>query len=115
MGINIFRLQQNEPVLKMAANRRHANGDLIGPTLPDGSFYSNTSTSNKESFSWNNLVSTLGSSISSIFNGLSGMKNAEAAANYNQYQQKKSNSLLWIGIAVVAVIVIAIILVSRKK
>jgi hypothetical protein len=69
----------------------------------------------KSGFDWNNLISTVGNSFSSIFGGLAGMKNAEASANYRQYQQQKNNGLLWIGLAVVAVIVVVVVMVSRKK
>jgi len=109
MGVDIFKLQKR-PI--MAINNREnfidAYGrEVVGPPAPN--------TTQKEAFSWNNLVSTLGNSISSIFGGLAGMKNAEAAQNYRQYNQQGTNSLLWIGIAVIAVIVIVVIMVSRKK
>ena len=110
MGVNIFNLRQPSPSIY---GRRNNAGE-IGPTLADGSFYSTSSSSNS-SFSWNNLISTLGNTISSVFGGLTSAKQLEAMQNAQMYQQRNNNSMLWVGIGVVAVIVIAIILLSRKK
>ena len=111
MGINVFNLKPVRPIFRTSVRRRNAGE--VGPTMADGSFYSNTGNSGK--FNWNNLVSTLGDSISSIFGGLTGMKQAQMYQNSQMYQNRNTNTLLWIGIGVVAIIVIVIILLSRKK
>ena len=104
--INVFDLKPSRPVFR-ATIRSNANGVSAPNDIP------NAPKSN--SFDWNNLVSTLGDSISSIFGGLAGIKQAQLYQNQQNYDTRNTNSLLWIGILVVAVIVVAIILVSRKK
>ena len=100
MGINIFRLQQNKPIM-VGRIRRHADGDVAEV--------------NTGKFDWNNLISTIGTSISSIFGGLTASKQAELYQNQQQYQSRNNNTLLWAGMAVIVVIVIVVIMVSRKK
>jgi uncharacterized membrane protein YidH (DUF202 family) len=107
---DIFSLQEKKPIMTINSKRNFTNiygQEEVGPPRQN--------TTQKEVFSWNNLISTLGSSISSIFGGLAGMKNAEAAQNYQQYQRQKTNNMLWIGIAVVVVIVLVVIFATRKK
>lgn len=105
MGISIFDLKPNNSVFR-PIRRRNADG-FVGPPEPPAK--------TESSFDWNNLVSTLGSSISSIFNGLTGVKQAETLSNQQRYSNNNTNSILWIGIAVVAVIVVVIIMSTRKK
>jgi len=109
MGLNIFRLQGSRPIMTINRRRNYVyNGvEYPGPEPPPAA--------QGETFSWNNLITQLGSSISSIFGGLAGMKQAEAQQQYNQYQTKNTSGWIWIGLAVVVVIVIVAIVLTRKK
>lgn len=97
MGVNIKDIKKGKPAIDL--NRRR--------------FRNNADGNNK--FDWNNLVTQIGSSISSIFGGLTTLKASQANQQYQYQQQKQTNTALWIGVAVVAVVVIGLIVFLRKK
>ncbi len=108
-NINIRKIKNGNPAIDLSGRvrRRYLGDDGVeypGPEAPTKS----------SSFSWNNLVTQIGSSISSIFGGLTALKASQANADYQYTQQKQTNTMLWVGIAVVAVIVIGLIVFLRK-
>jgi hypothetical protein len=98
-NINIKDIKKGSPAIVLTRRqfRRNADGESSGNT-----------------FDWNNLVSNIGSSISSIFGGLTALKSSQYNSQQQYQQQKSTNTALWIGIAVVAVIVIGLIVFLRK-
>ena len=104
---NILSLQKCELIMSINQRRNYThNGvEYVGP--PEASAAS------KQSFNWDNLISNVGGAVTSIFGFLTTSKQNE----YGQYypQQQRNNTVLWIGIAVVILIVGVVIFATRKK
>lgn len=114
---NIVDLQVSRPI--MVIKRRNNAGcpsseEHMGPHLPSCPL--NQASGNNNSFDWNNLISSVGNSLTSIF-GYLGSKTGGSNNNNNWYnpQQKGTNAVLWIGIVVVILIVGVVIFATRKK
>ena len=67
------------------------------------------------SLDWNGLISSVGDSVSSVFGWLTASKQGQINAQYQQQQNRNNNSVLWIGLGVVAVVVVGLIVFLRKK
>ena len=91
--MNIREINKREPVFRQGGVRRNADGDI----------------------DWNNLITTAGNSISSVFGWLTSKNVSTINAQQQEQQSRNSNTVLWIGIGVVVVIVVGLIVFLRKK
>lgn len=102
--------------------KRYSNydGTEVGPTLPNGDFYSNTNglgtdTSGSGTFNWGFVGDWL-NSASNVITGIWGTSDRYVANAYqNMYNQERKNSNLLIGIVVALVLLAFAFLIIKKK
>jgi hypothetical protein len=72
-------------------------------------------TSGSSKFDWNKLIENVGTTISSIFSGLTTAKTAAMNQQYYNETQRKSNTTMIIGIVVAVIVIVGILVYVRKK
>jgi hypothetical protein len=103
MNVNIKNINSGRSPVDLRANfRYHSNETGNEETKTKG-------------IDWNNLITNVGNSFSSVFGYLTASKASQLQGGNNQQYKGNSNSVMWIGIAVVAVIVIGLVIFLRKK